>query len=483
MFLAHNLASPAAFARPMPRWASHLSLALALAWLGIASGCDQSAAAASSRPAASPADDHDHAEADPHLDDHGDEDPHDHDPAPPGEADHDAEHDHGDDASHEADHESGHVDEVTLTPEAMAHHGIVVEPAELRALIPTLLVPARVGFNAEAMAHVGSPLEGRVVRIDRRLGDTVAAGDTMLVIESAQLGQAQTDFLERREGVETVGPAVELARLAWERARSLHEESQGISLTEVQRREAEHVAAVASQRAARAAATAAEHRLALLGMDAPSIEALAQTGQITPRHAITAPLAGQVVLREVTLGEHVGPDHEPLMVVADLGTLWVLASVPDARVPELALGARAWVSSGILGRARHEAIVTYIAPMIDAATRTAQVRIELPAGTLGLRPGMFAQAEIQCAPADGTGPEPVLAVPEDAIQIVEGGPAVFVAVDGEPGTFAARPVTVGPAIGGFVPILSGLEPGEPVVVVGSFILKAELGKAGAAHEH
>jgi cobalt-zinc-cadmium efflux system membrane fusion protein len=77
----------------------------------------------------------------------------------------------------------------------------------------------------------------------------------------------------------------------------------------------------------------------------------------------------------------------------------------------------------------------------------------------------------------------VLAVPEEAVQTVEGGPAVFVPVEGEENTFAKRAITVGPAIGGVRPITSGLKEGDRIVVSGTFILKAELGKGEASHEH
>jgi len=97
---------------------------------------------------------------------------------------------------------------------------------------------------------------------------------------------------------------------------------------------------------------------------------------------------------------------------------------------------------------------------------------------------MFAQALLSSAPAaQGGAPEPVVVVPEEAVQTVEGEPAVFVPVEGEANTFAKREVGVGKPIGGFVPILAGLKDGEKYVAKGSFILKAELGKAGAAHEH
>ena len=77
----------------------------------------------------------------------------------------------------------------------------------------------------------------------------------------------------------------------------------------------------------------------------------------------------------------------------------------------------------------------------------------------------------------------MVAVPDVAVQTVEGGPAIFVPVEGEPNTFAKRAVTIGKPVGGLVPIHSGLVEGERFVAAGTFILKADLGKGSAAHEH
>jgi cobalt-zinc-cadmium efflux system membrane fusion protein len=76
-----------------------------------------------------------------------------------------------------------------------------------------------------------------------------------------------------------------------------------------------------------------------------------------------------------------------------------------------------------------------------------------------------------------------VAVPDEAIQTVEGGPAIFVPVANEPNTFAKRAVTIGKPVGGLIPIYAGLVEGERFVIAGTFILKAELGKGSAAHEH
>lgn len=405
-----------------------------------------------------------------------------------------SEHDGHDQGGNEG--KQAHADEIVLTADAVERYGIAVAEAQLWVLKPTFVVPARVAFNTEAMAHVGSPLRGRAVEIKVRLGDWVRKDDPLAIVESPELGQAQAEYLLKRTAAQTAVPQVDLAKAGWDRAKALLESTQGISLTEVQKREAEYKAAVASVKAAEATALAAENALHLMGMDQQAVAALAASGEIAPRHTVRAAIAGQVVDREITLGELVSPDRESLMTIADTSTLWVLADVPEAKLVSVAVGAKAWVTTGWTPSAvstqtpaKFEGIVAFVSPLVDSTTRTAQVRIEIPRAALGdgaLRPGMFAQVEIVASSPPTPGGEdaaPQVAVPLEAVQTVEGSPAIFVPVVGEPNTFQKRAITVGPAVGGLVPILAGLVEGEKFVTAGSFILKADLGKGAAAHEH
>lgn len=392
------------------------------------------------------------------------------------------EHDSASSAADKHDQHNEHADEVTLSAEAIQRYGIRVDLVAKHVLIATLSAPARVSFNTEAMAHVGSPLRGRVADLKVRLGDLVKKGDTMLVIESPELGEAQSDYLQKRSSAQSAGPAADLARNAYERAKGLYDKSQGIALTEVQKREAEYRGAQAALLAAQTSAMSAENKLHLLGMDQKAVDELATGGKVAPRFAITAPIAGRVVEREVTLGELVGPDREALLVLADMDTLWVLADVPESRLQDIAAGANARITVGPGGGASIDGTLAFISHSIDPLTRSAQARVEVRSERLLLRPGMFARVEIETGPT-GAKAEAVLSVPDEAVQTVEGGTAVFVPVAGEENTFVKRPVKVGRAVGGMAPVLSGLVEGESVVVSGSFILKAELGKGSAEHEH
>lgn len=396
-------------------------------------------------------------------------------------------HDHHSHDSHDThDHADAdkdeHAHEVKLTPDAIRQFGITIAPVGRQVLIPSFTAPARIAFNAEAMAHIGAVLRGRVVDLKVRRGDTVKKGDELFIVESPELGEAQSDFLQKRTAVEIATPAVQLAKNAFDRAKKLYDESRGIALTELQKRESDYRMAQGTLQAATSAATAAENKLHLLGMDQKAVERLIASGEITPRYPTTAPIAGTVIDREITLGELVSPEKEALLVLADMSTLWVIADVPEARLHQVAKGSRANVKVAAAGMREIAGVVSYIDSAVDPNTRSARVRIEIQGSAAGIRPGMFAQAEI-FAPADKAQSAAVLAIPDEAVQTVEGGPAVFVPVPDEENTFTVQSITAGKAVGGMVPVLSGLEEGRLIVVKGSFILKAELGKGEAKHEH
>ena len=379
--------------------------------------------------------------------------------------------------------EDEHTDEVTLTTEAIARYEIEVQTASLYRLSPSFVAPARVAFNAEAIAHIGSTLPGRVVELAVRLGDSVKKGELLLVVESPQLGEAQSEYLQKLIAAQTTIATVELAKNALDRAKRLYDENRGIALDEVQKREVEYKVAQAALKTAESTAVAAENKLHVLGMTQEAVEAVKASGEVNPRFPIVAPISGEVVEREVTLGELVNPEREKLLVLANIETLWVLADVPEAHLPEIALGAKAWINAGSLDPHKHEGQVSYVAPMIDPHTRTVSVRVAVECEDRSLKPGMFVEVEISSTDRNNPEPPPVVAVPDAAVQTVEGVSAVFVPVPDEPNTFAKRAVSVGKAVAGLVPVHSGLVEGESYVASGSFLLKADLGKASAEHQH
>jgi cobalt-zinc-cadmium efflux system membrane fusion protein len=369
-------------------------------------------------------------------------------------------------------------DDVALSEEALARYGIEVEPVRELTLVPKVSAPGHLAFPQGSVARVGSAVEGRIVELRVRSGDRVEPGDTLLVVESPELGKAQSEYLQKRTIAATAGPALDLARDALERAKELHDRVQGIALSDVQRREAELRMAERDREVARADEEAAYSRLLLLGMDEKGIQALEETRKVEPRLAIRAPIEGKIVEVSTTLGELVGPDKDRLLVVGDLRTLWAIAEVSETRLSEVAIGAQASVKVPALGDEDWEGKVAAVPTVLEASTRTAEVRIEVPNPDERMLPGMFIQVEIASSRGAAA---PVLAVPDGAVLTIEGRPSVFVPIG--PGIFCKHEIEVGPPVGTHIPVLSGLKPGELVVVAGTFRLKAEHGKASAQHEH
>ena len=289
-----------------------------------------------------------------------------------------------------------HKDEVKLTPEAVRRYGVRTGVAKKHKLATSFVAPARVLLNAEATAVVGSAVQGRVVELTARVGAAVTKGDELLAVESPELGEAQSDYLQKQAALAGAKAVIEPAKGAAERAKSLYEGTQGISLTELQKREVEYATAQNNLLVAQAAADAARSKLSLLGLDDKAVELVETTHKINARFTVRAPISGVVTERLVTLGELVKPDRERLLVIADITTLWVVADVPEARLREVAAGAKATVSLGAAGDPSYEGTVSNISVSVDSATRSIPVRVEVKADPL-LKPGMFAQVEISRA--------------------------------------------------------------------------------------
>jgi membrane fusion protein, heavy metal efflux system len=119
--------------------------------------------------------------------------------------------------------------------------------------------------------------------------------------------------------------------------------------------------------------------------------------------------------------------------------------------------------------------VIFVSPLLNAETRAARVVVALPNGDGAWRPGTYVTAAIAIA-RDSV---PVR-VPKSALQTIEGKPVVFVRTEDG---FEKREVALGRSDDDAVEAVSGLKPGEPIVVANSFLLKAELGKSDAGHDH
>lgn len=203
------------------------------------------------------------------------------------------------------------------------------------------------------------------------------------------------------------------------------------------------------------------------------VMAVIQSNQSVAPYEVTSLVSGTVIEKHLTLGEFVRGDAD-VYVVADLSTVWAKISVYAKYLPLVQEGLSVRLTAAGSGEVV-EGLIDYVGPIVGERTRTGSARVVLRNDQRQWQPGLFITARISV----GRFSVP-MAVPDDAVQTVEGRPSVFVRTDDG---FAVRPVQLGRSDGRTVEILSGLVRGEEYVAGNSFLLKAELGKSEAGHEH
>jgi Cu(I)/Ag(I) efflux system membrane fusion protein len=211
----------------------------------------------------------------------------------------------------------------------------------------------------------------------------------------------------------------------------------------------------------RTLADAARARLRLFDMSAADIDRVARTGKPMRDVIVRSPVAGVVMTKNVVAGARVMPS-DTLYEIADLSRVWLLADVYEAELPSIRVGAPAQV---VIGGQTLAGRVTFIGPVVAAATRTANVRIELDNTASLLKPDMYADVILQ-QPQGAS-----VAVPDSAVMNTGARSVVFVARGN--GTFEPRQVTTGAKADGFYAIRSGVRAGERVVVDANFLVDSE----------
>jgi RND family efflux transporter MFP subunit len=158
---------------------------------------------------------------------------------------------------------------------------------------------------------------------------------------------------------------------------------------------------------------------------------------------------------------------QELFTVADLSTVWVMASINEKDFSTVRVGTTATVTAPAYPGRVWKGRVAYIQPQVDPNTRTARARIEVANPAESLRLDMYMDVAFTSEGAKG------LTVPESAVQAIGEKQYVFLPVKDNEGSFAVRQVRLGPASNGYYPVLDGLRLNDEVVKEGSFILKAE----------
>ncbi len=192
---------------------------------------------------------------------------------------------------------------------------------------------------------------------------------------------------------------------------------------------------------------------------------------------VTSEIAGTIISKDVTVGEF-AKDDKTIFTVANLETVWIDLSIFRQDFGSLAVGSPVEFHTGeghVSGQQHIQAKVDYISPFGSEGSQTMLARCVVPNPKGDLRPGLYVDGEVVTGEV-----EVPVAVKNTAIQTYENKTVVFVE-DGN--AFEAREVELGVKDNERVEVTSGLLPGEKYVAENSFIIKAELGKGEAEHEH
>ncbi|MHA6316591.1 efflux RND transporter periplasmic adaptor subunit [Altererythrobacter sp. CAU 1778] len=336
---------------------------------------------------------------------------------------------------------------ITLNEEQIGEAGIELAAVRSGAAVE-LVFPATVAASPTASARIDARASGVVRSVGKTLGDYVSRGETVARIESADAAALASQLSAARARVGELSAA-------YERERRLFE----ANVTARQDLEA----AQANLSVARSELQRAQAAVAAAGVsgDGRSL-------------AVTSPLAGRITAAPIVLGAFVDAGEE-LYRVVDPNGLQIEVALPSAEASRIQPGDEAVL---VVGDGREiGARVRSVTPSLDPESRSATAVLSLSRGVPGLQPGAFLQARIR---PSGEIDRDRIAVPEDAIQVVEGRDVVFVRTKTG---FQVREVQVGTRSAGMVTILSGLREGWRIAVANAFLLKAELGKEGAEHGH
>lgn len=305
---------------------------------------------------------------------------------------------------------------------------------------------ARISYDENRTVRLSVPISGRVRRILAQPGDSVQAGQPLAAVDApdyanalAEQRKAQADF--------------DLKRKAHERARMLHDA--GV----IARKELEAADSDLRQAQAEAARTAA--RLKTLGDSARD-----------DGYVVRAPVAGVVAERNLNPGEELRPDlPDPLFVITDPKSLWLVLELPERDLGKLAQGQPLAVETDAYPDVEFAARVASIGVTLDPQSRRVPVRAVIDNADLKLKPGMYARAT-------ALSPQGRRAIPLPNSALLTSGLYDYVFVETEPGVLQKRRVEVSVRGHDQSYVSAGLAAGERVVTSGVLLLDSELASGG-----
>jgi membrane fusion protein, heavy metal efflux system len=347
----------------------------------------------------------------------------------------------------------------TIADAALASSGIEIATAAAGTLSTRIELPGEIVVPPGRQVPVAPRAPGVVLELRVAVGQRVSRGDIVAVVSSRDLAQASSAYVAA------------LTREAF--TKTTRDREQDLAERRITARQDFQVAEQAYL-LARTERAAAREALSAFGLSGAQIDALPTTDPATyARLHVTAPLTGLVTDQTAGVGQSVTADT-PVLTVTDTSEVWVHIQVHAKDLDAVRPGRRVTITGEGASRTA-EGVVAAVNPLVGDETRTATARVLLRNTDGRWHPGLFVRAVVALENVQAA-----VVVPADALQTFRDWTVVFVRY-GE--VFEARPVQVGRTDGRVVEIVAGLRPGERFAAVNAFVVKADVLKGGASHDH
>lgn len=347
-------------------------------------------------------------------------------------------------------------------------HAIELEMVAPQSIAGTIAATGKILVPEDRTANIGPVHEGRLVRLYAGQGSIVRKGQKLADLESADIDQAEADYLKALADAEnarrTSQAEVKFAQATYDRSKMLFEKSiTAAKNVESAEHDLEMAKATAASQAAqtKAALTSARRHLLILGLKDSDIDALARKSSLAAVFSLTAPISGVVIERNGTLGATVASDANVFKII-DASRVWIDANVFEKDLERVRRGQEVKVLVPAFPGTTFSGTVILVSSVVDPETRTVKVRTELANPDGRLKPDMFANVQI-ITDLHRT----AISIPQSAVLDDNGKSVVFVS---EGSGYVKRGVNLGIQGNGRVEIIEGLQAGDKVVVKGNYLL-------------
>lgn len=309
-----------------------------------------------------------------------------------------------------------------------------------------LRVAGHVAADETRMARVGSSVAGRITKLLVVEGQRVRLGQIIATVRSTELSDAQFSYVK-------AASQLQLAERAASRAKQLLS-ADVIGAAELQRREGEALQAAVEKSALR-------QQLGALGLSEEAIQHLETTHKLDAEYRVTASISGTLLERKVTVGQIVQP-AEAVFTIADLSNVWLIADIPEQEAGAIEVGKAVEAEIPALPQQTIRGKLDFVSNTVNPDTRTVRVRMNLANPRHIYKPAMLATITLE----DRARRRQV--IPSTAVVREDNQEQVFVQTGSD--SFVLRPVNLGGEFGQYRVLTDGIQPGEKIVVDGSFHL-------------